>query len=121
MAHQVIKYRLTENGTVPDFLCLKENSEGGVYEVWDDVFLPPRDFSMIGISCDGVTGDFETFSTKNELQSYLTTVGADWYNYTDEYNPVETQPETWDVGKYPFDPVVAADQVWAKMEALNAE
>ena len=120
MAHQVIKYRLTENGEVPDFLCTEENSEGGAYGVYDDVFPSPRNYVMVGISCDGATGDFETFSTKNELQSYLSTVGADWHTYTEEYSPVETQPETWDVGKYPFDPVVAADQTWAKMEALNA-
>jgi hypothetical protein len=63
MAHQVIKYRLTENGEVPDFLCTEENSEGGAYGVYDDVFPSPRNYVMVGISCDGATGDFETFST----------------------------------------------------------
>lgn len=119
MAHQAIKYRLTADGTLPDFLCTEPNGLRGMYPAFDDVYPEPRNYAMVGISADGATGDFEVFATKDDLQSYLATVGADWYVYTDEYHPVEQDPDTWNVGKYPFDPAAAADQVWANLTLLN--
>ena len=76
MAHSCIKYRLTAEGTVPDFLYLGEDGVGGVYVVADPSTPSPRDNVMIGISVDNATGDFEVLATKEELKTYLTNVGA---------------------------------------------
>jgi hypothetical protein len=110
MAHQVMKYRLTAQGTIPDFLYLGEDGVGGVYVVADPATPSPRDMVMIGITKDGATGDFEPVATKADLQSYLATIGANWtepaVNPTDE--PI------------PFDPAKATDWVWGRLDALNA-
>ena len=110
MAHQVIKYRLTAEGTVPDFLYLGADGVGGAYVVADPATPSPRDMVMVGISKDGATGDFEVIPTKADLQAYLTAVGADWEEPT--IDPNETP--------VPFDPAKAADWVWGRLDALNA-
>jgi hypothetical protein len=110
MAHQVMKYRLTAQGTVPDFLYLGEDGVGGVYGVADPAAPSPRDFVMVGITKDGATGDFEVIATKADLQAYLTAVGADW----EEPAPNPDDPPV------PFDPVKAANWVWGRLDALNA-
>lgn len=111
MAHQCIKYRLTAEGTIPDFLCLHENGVGGVFVVADPSTPSPRDNVMIGLTEDGFdTGDFEVIPTKADLQAYLSVVGADW-----------TQPDPNDrEATVPFDPAAAADWVWGRLDALNA-
>jgi hypothetical protein len=110
MAYQCTKYRLTAEGTIPDFLYLGEDGVGGVYVVADPATPSPRDNVMIGIVKDGATGDFEVIPTKADLQAYLAEVGADW-----------TQPDPEDPNNtIPFDPVAAADWVWGRLDALNA-
>jgi len=110
MAYQCTKYRLTAEGTIPDFLYLGEDGVGGVFVVADPATPSPRDNVMIGIVNDGAAGDFEVIPTKADLQSYLTTVGADW-----------TQPDPADPeNTVPFDPVAATDWVWGRLDALNA-
>jgi hypothetical protein len=110
MAYQCTKYRLTAEGTIPDFLYLGEDGVGGVYVVADPATPSPRDNVMIGIVKDGATGDFEVIPTKADLQAYLADVGADW-----------TQPDPEDPNNtIPFDPVAAADWVWGRLDALNA-
>ena len=109
MAYQCTKYRLTAEGTIPDFLYLGEDGVGGVFVVADPATPSPRDNIMIGIVNDGATGDFEVIPTKADLQSYLTTVGANW-----------TQPDPADPDStIPFDPVAATDWVWGRLDALN--
>lgn len=109
MAHQCIKYRLTAEGTIPDFLYLGEDGVGGVFVVADPATPSPRDSVMIGITNDGATGDFEVIPTKAELQSYLTAVGVNWRT-PDPADPTNTVP---------FDPVGATDWVWGRLDALN--
>jgi hypothetical protein len=110
MAYQCTKYRLTAEGTIPDFLYLGEDGVGGVFVVADPATPSPRDNVMIGIVNDGATGDFEVIPTKADLQAYLTEVGADW-----------TQPDPEDPNNtIPFDPIAAADWVWGRLDALNA-
>lgn len=109
MAYQVAKYRLTSEGTVPDFLYLGEDGVGGVYGVADPSTPSPRDLVMIGIMNDGATGDFEVVASKADLQTYLTTVGANWTQ------PDPTDPEN-DIA---FDPAAAATWVWDRLDALN--
>ena len=109
MAYQCMKYRLTAQGTVPDFLYLGEDGVGGVFGV-ADATPSPRELVMIGIAKDGATGDFEVIATKADLLAYLTAVGADWTSPGE--NP-EDEP-------VPFDPSAATDWVWGRLDALNA-
>lgn len=111
MAHQCIKYRLRADGTIPDFLYLGNDGVGGVYVVVDPSTPGPRDNVMVGIS-NGIAGDYDVFLTKADLQSYLTTEGADWTQPA----PTAEDPDATE----PFDPVAAATYVWDRLEALNA-
>ena len=110
MSHQVIKYRLNADGTVPSFLCLHPEGIGGVFVVADPNTPSPRDMVMVGLTENGVTeGDFEVVPTKADLLAYLTEVGKDW-----------TQPNPNDPNAtIPFDPAQATDWVWGRFEALN--
>jgi hypothetical protein len=113
MAHQMMKYRLTAEGTIPDFLYLGQDGVGGVYGVNDDQPWP-RDLVQIGISKDGATGDFEVVPTQADLQAYLAEVGANWTQ------PDPTQPGNMNA-TVPFDPVAAAAWAWQRLDALNAK
>jgi hypothetical protein len=113
MAHQVIKYRLNPDGTVPEFLCLDANGVGGVFVVGDPSTPSPRDMVMVGISCDGATGDFEVVPDKPALWNYLNTVGANW-TQPDPANPGDPSATV------PFDADAAAEWVWGRLNALNA-
>lgn len=111
MARNVMKYRLTAEGTIPEFLYLGEDGVGGVYGVHDDQPWP-RDLVQIGITNDNATGDFEVIATKEDLQAYLTAVGSGW-----------TQPDPAQPGNpqasVPFDPAAAATWVWDRFTALG--
>jgi hypothetical protein len=109
MAYQCTKYRLTAEGTIPEFLYLGEDGVGGVFVVADPDTPSPRDNVMVGITNDGATGDFEVIPTKADLQDYLSAVGADWTN------PDPNDPDA----TVPFDPTAAADWVWGRLDALN--
>lgn len=109
MAHNCIKYRLTEQGTVPDFLYLGEDGVGGVYGVADPSTPSPRDMVMIGITNDNATGDFEVVASKEDLVTYLTEVGSSW---------TISGPDLEE--SVPFDPSAAADWVWNRLDSLNA-
>ena len=110
MAYQCIKYRLTAEGTIPDFLYLGEDGVGGVFVVADTDTSSPRDLVMIGFSLVGAEGDYEIVSSSADLAAYLADVGADW-----------TQPSATDHGaSVPFDADEATALVWAKLDALNA-
>lgn len=113
MAHSCIKYRLTQEGTIPDFLYLGEDGVGGMYPVADPSTPSPRDMIMIGISVDNATGDFETLTTKEELQTYLAEVGSSW-TQSDPSNPGDP------MATVPFDTEAAANWVWDRLDALNA-
>jgi hypothetical protein len=112
MARHVMKYRLTAEGTIPEFLYLGMDGVGGVYGVADPTTPWPRDLVQVGITNDGATGDFEIFETKNDLLTYLTAVGVDW-----------TQLDPSDTGNLlatiPFDPSAATDWVWDRFVALG--
>ena len=112
MARNVIKYRLTAEGTVPDFLYLGEDGVGGVYGVADSSTTGPRDLVMIGITNDDATGDFEVVATQADLEAYLTAVGVDWSQ------PDPAQPGNPEA-TIPFDPAAAATWVWDRFTALG--
>ena len=112
MPRNLIKYRLTVEGEIPDFLYLGDDGVNGVFGVVDPNTPWPRNLVQIGITNDGAIGDFEVIPTKAELLLYLTTVGANW----------ET-PDSHDFGNItksnPFDPSFATDWVWNCFLALE--
>ena len=112
MARNVMKYRLTAEGTIPDFLYLGEDGVGGVYGVIDSSTPWPRDLVQVGITNDGATGDFEVIATKDELQSYLTAISA-YRTQTDPAQPCNSEANV------PFDPAAAATWVWDRFTALG--
>ena len=112
MARNVMKYRLTAEGTVPDFLYLGEDGVGGMYCVGDPATPSPRDMVMIGITNDGATGDFEVIPTKEALQDYLTSISTGWT----QRDPAQLDNLDATV---PFDPAAAATWVWDRFTALG--
>ena len=113
MARQMMKYRLTAEGTIPDFLYLGEDGVGGVYGVPDPSTPWPRDLVQVGITNDGATGDFEVIPTKADLLAYLTSVRGSWA----QIDPA--QPNNMEA-TIPFDPSAATDWAWGRLDALNA-
>ena len=111
MAHLCIKYRLNPDGTVPDFLCLHQEGVGGRYGVPSAGTTNHDDTVFVGLSERGFESDtrFEIVPSQAALEAYLAAVGADW--------TVGGEPD--DAPK-PFDPAVAAADVWARLDALNA-
>lgn len=111
--HHCIKYRLNADGTIPSFLCLHPEGVGGVFVVGDPTTPSPRDMVMIGLSENDDTGDAEVIPTQADLQNYLATVGANWFE-RDPADPLNLETAT------PFDPVKAAQWVWDRKVALDA-
>ena len=113
MAHNVIKYRLTAEGRIPDFLYLGNDGVNGVYGVYDPNASWPRNLVQIGITKNDATGDFEIISTKADLLAYLSVIGANWV-VQDPADTPNTKPAS------PFNPSAAADWVWGRFTTLNA-
>ena len=69
MAHKLVKYRLNENGTIPDFV-LHGHPHGvqGFAYVPDDTVLPPRDGVMLCITVDNPTGMFEEIELRKQAE-----------------------------------------------------
>jgi hypothetical protein len=109
----MMKYRLTAQGTIPDFLYLGQDGVGGVWGVDDPTTPWPRDLVQVGITNNNATGDFEIIPIKDDLLTYLTVVGANWTA------PDPSQPGNPDA-TVPFDPVAATNWAWARLDALNA-
>lgn len=111
MAHHCIKYRLNVDGTVPELLCLHPEGVGGVFGVGTPGGTTQHDDTVfVGLSENDDYAPAELVPTQADLATYLTSVSSDW-----------TQPDPTDPGtQIPFDPVAAADWVWARLEALNA-
>jgi hypothetical protein len=111
MAHQMMLYRLTAEGTIPDFLYLGDDGVGGVYGVLDNSVAGPQNLVQVGITKNNAIGDFEIFETKSNLLSYLLIVGANWTQ--NDPNNIEVQ--------IPFDQNAATDWAWGRLDALNAQ
>jgi len=115
MAHKVVKYRLTAQGTIPTFLKFGvPQSTGGMYAVADPSTPSPQDWIMVGISDDGAdTSDaIEEIATQADLQSYLSTQAtANSWTDLDPNDPDATVA---------FDAAAHAQRVWDDLDALNA-
>ena len=111
--HDCIKYRLNPNGTVPSFLCLDPNGVGGAYGTPSSGTTQHDDTVFVGLANPGATGDFEVVPTQQDLETYLAVIGANWTEPVDPSDP--TSPTK------PFDPVAAAQWVWDRKVALDAQ
>lgn len=76
VTHQIIKYRLNPDGTIPDFLC--REGMGGIFLKYDPLTPSPQDHIMFGLSEYEVTeqtsGIVGIITSKDELTAYLTDV-----------------------------------------------
>lgn len=89
--HPIIKYRLTKEGRVPEFLCNHEGAFAGMYPVntnkpgYIPRWLAPQETQYLGMGCgpidpDGVPDGVEVISTKTALQTYITGISTSWTN-----------------------------------------
>jgi len=192
--HPIITYRLTRDGRIPEFLCNHEGAFAGMYGVNTNKpgFVPrwpsPQETLYLGMACgpidpDGAPEGVEVIETKEELETYITSISSEWkvkstgvtgvstettsgpleaWNAGEDYEGLElvvtttekvvtaapagtvvgvttsyadsttttdvdgvvtktvvrTYTETTEV-ENPFDPAAAADELWAKYEAVN--
>lgn len=108
MTARCIKYRLTADGRVPDFLCTANVSVGGVYGIPDPATPAPRDTVFVGLTLAADIGDSEVVASQAELAAYLTSVSAGW-GANDPMTGVFT----------PFNPAAEAARVWAALTAVQ--
>lgn len=115
MAHKVVKYRLTPEGTIPTWLKFGvPQMTGGMFAVADPDTASPQDWIMIGISDDGadISDAIEEITSKADLQTYLSTQ-ATANSWTD---PDPNDPDA----TVAFDAAAHAQRVWDDLDALNA-
>ena len=113
MAHKVVKYTLTANGTIPTFLKFGvTQNTGGMYPVHDELRKDPQDMIMIGIADDGadIADAVEEITSKADLQTYLSAQATanGWMDLDSDQNEVA------------FDAAAHAQAVWDDLTALNA-
>lgn len=115
MAHKVVKYRLTPEGTIPTWLKFGVlQTTGGMYGVQDPDTASPQDWIMIGISDDGadISEAIEEITSQADLETYLSTQATanDWKDIDPNDPNVEIT----------FDAAAHAQRVWDDLTALNA-
>jgi hypothetical protein len=112
MAHKVVKYRLTAEGTIPTFLKFGvPQGTGGMYPVKDST-ASPRDHVMIGIADDGadISGSEGEITSKDALTTYLTSVSSGWKQLASDGKTLED-----------FVPATHATRIWNDLTTLNGE
>ena len=97
MANKIIKYKLTEGGTVPTYIA-----DGGYYPKANGG-TSPQDWDMIGATIDGSseTGLGE-LANAAAIKSYLDTYTSDWKERDADGNETD------------FDQEAAANHIWTK-------
>jgi hypothetical protein len=114
MPHKVVKYRLTESGTIPTFLKFGvPQCTGGMYAVPDSETASPQDWILLGISDDGadISGAIEEVASQTDLETYLS-AQATANSWTD---PDPNDPDA----TVAFDAAAHAQRVWDDLTALN--
>ncbi len=111
MAHKVVKYRLTAEGTIPTFLKFGvSQGTGGMFPVKDST-ASPRDHVMIGIANDGadISSSEGEIASKNDLTTYLTSVsdGQGWKQVASDGSEED------------FVPATHATRIWDDLTTLN--
>ena len=111
MAHKVVKYRLTAEGTIPTFLKFGvPQGTGGMFPVKGST-ASPRDHVMIGIADDGadISSSEGEITSKDALTTYLTSVssGKGW------------KQTASDGSEEDFVPATHATIIWNDLTTLN--
>ena len=99
MANKIIKYNLTEAGTIPTYI-----DDGGYYPKANGG-NSPQDWDMIGATVDGSdeTG-LGALANKAAIKSYLDTYTSDWKQRDPDDHTKEVD----------FDQDAAATYIWSK-------
>lgn len=80
---KLIKYTLTPQGTVPDYVV-----DGGYFPVLNNK-TSPQNLDLVGVALDSATE--ESFANEAELLTFLQEQGYEYKNlYTEEITPLET-------------------------------
>ena len=97
MANKIIKYRLTDAGTIPTYIA-----DGGYYPKANGE-TSPQDWDLIGATVDGSseTGLGE-LANEAAVKTYLDSYTSDWTT------------EDADGNEVPFNQTTAATFIWAK-------
>jgi hypothetical protein len=103
MTKKLIKYNLDlQTSSTPSFI-----SNGGMVPNYITDQGYPGNLVLVGITIDepGNVG-LQTFTTQQELETYLST-------FTPEnYNPYPDMSRVYGQGPIPYDPVSTAQQIW---------
>ena len=93
MAIKIVKYKLTDAGTIPTWI-----DDGGYYHDPSEV--------MIGATVDGSSEvGLGELASEADVKTYLDSYTSDWTQQTEPGNPDETEP---------FDQTAAAANIWSK-------
>ena len=111
MAHKVVKYRLTADGTIPTFLKFGvPQGTGGMFPVKDST-ASPRDYVMLGIADDGadISSSEGEITSKDALTTYLTSIssGKGWKQLASDDSEED------------FVPATHATIIWNDLTTLN--
>ena len=113
--HPIIKYRLTRDGRIPEFLCNHEGAFAGMYGVntnkpgYIAKWPSPQETLYLGMGCgpidpDGAPEGVEVVSTKAALQTYITGISTEWTVKSTGVTGVSTETttgalEAWNAGE----------------------
>jgi len=113
--HPVIKYRLTRDGRIPEFLCQHEGSFAGMYGVntnkpgYIAKWPSPQETQYLGMGCgpidpDGAPEGVEVIATKTALQTYITGISTTWTVDSQGVTGIHTETttgtlEAWNPGE----------------------
>lgn len=113
--HPIIKYRLTRDGRIPEFLCTEEGAFAGMYGVntnkpgYIAKWSSPQETLYLGMGCgpidpDGAPEGVEVIETKEELGEYITSISTEWKVKSTGVTGVSTETttgplEAWNAGE----------------------
>ena len=103
--HPIIKYRLTRDGRVPEYLCTDSRAFAGIYGVNTNKpgFIPrwpsPQETQYLGMGCgqidpDGTPAGVDVIETKEELETYITGISTTWTVDTQGVTGIRTETTT---------------------------
>ncbi len=116
MPHKVVKYTLTESGTIPTFLKFGvPQGTGGMYAVPSLTRNSPQDWILIGISDDSadISDALEEIALKADLEAYLSEQAT--INGWADQDPDDPDATV------AFDAAAHATRVWDDLTELNAD
>lgn len=113
--HPIIKYRLTRDGRIPEFLCNHEGAFAGMYGVntnkpgYIAKWSSPQETQYLGMGCgpidpDGAPEGVEVIETKTALKTYITSISTEWKVKSTGVTGISTETttgplEAWNAGE----------------------